>query len=236
MIPRCTSAHPRRNLADSLAVELLHLLRWKTDQWWIMRSIHPLLGYARNQMPVDHRGAPAPSDHLPTPHSNMHTSWGFERAITSETWREAIALWAAGITPPETALIVLDAYYFATTGEIRRAVIDAATACEQAKDEVFQRTWCARSRKPFKRGRLLTGYDLPYHLSRDMNRLLGRSYKLEHPNEFATIENLWDARGNIAHGGELTYKSNGTDVPVTAILATHFANAVRHCVGWLASL
>jgi hypothetical protein len=141
-----------------------------------------------------------------------------------------------GSTPPETALILLDAYYFAATGEYRRSVIDAATACEQAKDNLFERKWRERSSESFKRGRVLTGYDLPDHLSTDVKRMTQRSYDVEYPKQFSVIKSLWSARGNIAHGGTLTYRTGETNTEVTRPEATCFGAAARHCVAWLESL
>jgi hypothetical protein len=201
-----------------------------------MRSVQPLLGYVRNDFPVDEQGIPSPLNFIPSPHTKGHPGYGFERPITHDMWQTVLELWRAGSTPPETALILLDAYYYAATGEIRRSVIDAATACEQAKDDLFERKWRERKSARFKRGRVLTGYDLPHHVSKDIQKMTGRSYAIDHPQQFAAIESLWDASGNIAHGGALTYRSGETSVEVTREEATRFGDAARHCVAWLEAL
>jgi hypothetical protein len=80
-----------RDFAEKLAVDLLQLLRWKSDQWWIMRSVQPLLGYVRNDFPVDERGIPN-TDFNPSPHTRGHTPYGFEQPITQEMWQEVLQL------------------------------------------------------------------------------------------------------------------------------------------------
>jgi hypothetical protein len=231
--PGTAKAH--QELVEDLMFRLLRLLRWKSGQWWILRSVQPLMGFVRNDFPIDRNGVFLPND-IPSPHSRAHPGYGFERPITQEMWQAVLGFWRSSSSPPEADLILLDAYYFVATAEIRRAVVDAATACEVAKDEFFERRWREQSSEPFRRGRMLRGYDLPDHIDVQMQRWIRRSYRVDHPQHFVSIQNLWDARGNVAHGGPLTYRTNKTQTEVTRDEAIRLCDAVRHCVGWLQGL
>ena len=62
------------------------------------------------------------------------------------------------------------------------------------------------------------------------------SYEKEYPAEFVTIKNLWDSRGNVAHGKQAQYFEAGKSHDVDGRKAVEFCKTVEHCVRWLESL
>ena len=163
--------------------------------------------------------------------------FGFEKPIDKNVWRESIFDIGNEIETPPYEMLFFDAYYYLATSDIRSMVISVATGCEQAIETTFARLWEARNRgQEFKRGRVMTGYDLPTHLSRDLNRFLGRSFEQEFSSEFDEIRKLWDVRGRVAHGGKAQFICNGNLIILDDFQAEKILVAVRKCIDWLQQL
>lgn len=213
--------------------QFLGVLRHCTRQWWLGHSIHGLVGYVRGGFGVDSSGNPLTE---PDGFAGTRTVYGFEQPLTGKMWQDAIARMSDDYEPPEEDVLLLDAYYHLATGDLRRCVIDAATASEQAKDRAFESIWRRRSKEVYKRGRLITGYEIPQHVSADMQRAVGRSFEIDHPDSFEWLEHLWDARGSIAHGGRLHFRSSGAEIRVNGANARSMVRAAEVCLAWLAQL
>ena len=226
-------SHDLPDLAQDLVLRLLQLLRVRTGQWWITRSTDALLGYIRNSFPVTESGAPLEP---PLGYASARTVSGFEKPIDDAIWKAAITDLANLVDIDESRLMLLDVYYHAAARDFRLALLDAATAAEQAAEVTFERLWCAKTTSKFKRGRVMPGDGLPDYISADMKRFIGRSYSNEHPGNFARIEDLWLARGSVAHGGLAAWTRNGQRNVVNNEVAANFAVTVRHCIEWLESL
>ena len=212
---------------------LLRILRVRTQQWWIGHSVHGLAGYLRNVFPILERGEPT---QLPVGRARGRTVNGDELPIEAALWEVSLRDLEQGVTPPFHRELLLDGRYFGSVGEYRRAVVDLAMACEQAKDIAFERLWTASAPGvPFHRGRLMSGYDLLEHLDRDLRRF-GRSFRVEHPDKFDALSELWDARGNCVHQGEAVFRRNGELVAVDENVFKGFGSVATHCVQWLESL
>ena len=149
-------------IAENLALRLIQSLRSRSRQWWIEQVVDA--GFLRSSFPILEQGQPV---ELPIFNGRGGTIFGDERPITEDTWKECIDNLRDGAIAPLYDLLVLDARFFAATADIRRSVIDAATACEQARDVHFERWWHVHAPgSPFKLGRVLTGNNLPHHLHR----------------------------------------------------------------------
>lgn len=226
------------NTAYDLALgevrKLLQLLRCGSRQWWIEHTV--AAGELRNVLPINRDGS------LGGVGSSSRvlggTVRGDERAIDEALWQKSLTDLENGVTAPLYDLLVLDAQFWGVNNEDRRAVLDAAIACEQARDTHLERLWNAKATGiPYKASRVITGNNLPNHLSSDMERFIARSYEKEHPSEFAIVKELWDARGNIAHGRPNQYV--GTDGKLTLIdieKVKEFIKTAEHCLRWLESL
>lgn len=220
-------------VAQEMLLRLLRLLRIHSNQWWIGHSVHGLAGYLRNEFDI---GPSGEALGLPDGRAEGRAVSGDERSVDRSLWERALAEVEAGTTIRVYNELVLDARYYASVGDFRRAVIDLAMGCEQAKDQAFERLWTAANPgATFRRGRVMSGSDFTKHIDRDLGKF-GCSYRRIYPLFFDTIAELWDARGNIAHGREPVFRRAGREVVVDDAIFTGFASVVSHCIHWLDSL
>ncbi len=218
---------------NAVATSLMEQIRWRTRQWWITRSTAGLQGYVRNSFAVDQTGLPQGD---PDGLCAGQTVTGFELPLSNEMWHESIDALAAQNQPPEYDILALDAHYFLSIGDFRRAVIDAVTACEHARDRTFERLYSARVGSQYKRGRVIKSESLPDTVDKDLLRLNRRSYAAEHADMFAVVRDLWDSRGRVAHGGPATLRTNGALVPLNADSTSRLVKGARHLIEWLTAL
>jgi len=217
----------------TLIHHFLDIIRWNTFQWWIGHPTSPIQGYRRTSFEIDKNGSPVGES---SGHASARTLTGFEANLTSAHWNESINLLSRGFDPPYYDQVWLDALYRNAIQDTRRAILDAAISCEIARDATLERLWPEDGGK-LKKGRILTGNNLPTHLSTDLQKYTnGRSLETEDPELFEQIENLWSARGNIAHGGPLNYFRDGEEISVDNDLASSLIEAARNCIDWLDSL
>lgn len=222
-------------ICSDAVLTFMQLLRCRSRQWWIEHAADA--GNLRGSFQVLENGVP--SGEQPSFRGIGGTVVGDEKAVDSNTWLETLKELEGGTVAPLYDLLVLDARYFAVTSNIRRSVLDAAVACEQARDVHYERLWNQKTGGlQYKSSRIIKGNNLPNHLSEDILKFTNNahSYAKEHPTEFAIIENLWDCRGNVAHGRPAQYNQAGNTYVVDASKATKFAEAAGHCVRWLESL
>lgn len=206
--------------------KLLERTRIRTRQWWILRSIDPSLGYQRNEFAIRSDGSPLDDGNAV---AVGHIPFGFEVPADQAIWEACIMDTVANVATPPYRSLILDAYYRLAIDDMSGMIIHAAIAGEQATERTFARLWEARTGgKVFRRGRLMSGHDLPAHLSRDLRKFAGRSFADEAPDEFAEIERLWDARGRVAHGSDLA--------PPAEPAALAMIAAVERCIDWLEAL
>lgn len=226
-------AERQEPIGEQVLRTFLRILRTRTRQWWVGHSVHGLVGHLRNVFPIRDRGEPLA---LPEGRTRGRTVDGDELPIEPIIWEASLGDLEQGITPPLYLELLLDGRYFGSIGDYRRAVVDLAMACEQAKDLAFERLWTTSSPgAPFHRGRVMSGYDLPEHLDRDLKRF-SHSYKEQHPDKFATLSELWDARGNIVHQGTAIFRRAGVGIEVDENACQNFVRGASHCVQWLESL
>ena len=230
-----TDKEKAENISNKLVLDFLKLLRCKSRQWWIEHAAP--VGNLRGRFPVLENSKPVGEQ--PEPRCKMFTACGDERVVDNELWQSTLTELERGLVAPFYELLTLDARYFAITSNIPLSVLNAALACEQARDVHFERLWHLKARGlHYKPGRIIRGNHLPVHLSSDLLRLTGNmhSYKKESPAEFAIIENLWDARGNVAHGRSVQYIEDGSLYVVDERKAMEFVKTVEHCLRWLENL
>lgn len=230
-----TDQDKAEDIGSEVVSRFVQLLRCRSRQWWIEHVAYT--GNLRGRLLVLENGLPA--GELPKIRGRGCTICGDEKAVDDAMWQLTINEVEMGAIAPLYDLLMLDARYFAITSDIRRSVLDAAVACEQARDVHFERLWCTKTGgSPYKRGRVISGNNLPDHLSRDLLKLTNntRSYEKEYPPEFATIKNLWDSRGNVAHGKPAQYIEAGKSHVIDGSKAVEFSKTAEHCARWLESL
>lgn len=213
--------------------KLLNHVRIRSNQWWINRSIDPLLGWKRNTFLIDSYGTPKEP---PIALANGHTPSGIERPITAQTWSKSIKSAAEAENPEIHSELYLDAHYYFASGDFRRMVIDLATGIENLKDITFERLWSDKNIGKYRKGKVLKGYDIADHLDRDLKRLINRSLKDEDINTFYWLEIIWDARGNVAHGAEPYYRCGGEVIYVESENSKSMLQSARKIIKWLKDL
>jgi len=219
---------------QSILHKLLERLRVRSAQWWILRSVDAFLGYKRSSFSIKRNGTPIDIGHGTV---NARIPFGFEKPIDKNIWMASIHDIGKEMETPPYEMLFFDAYYYLARSDLRSMVISAATASEQATETTFARLWeTLNNGQKFNRGRVMTSYDLPMHLSRDLKRFTGRSFEQEFPTEFAEIRKLWDARGRVAHGGKAHFICNGNIIILDEFQAKKMLVAVRNCIDWLQQL
>lgn len=229
------SAHPSQSLTT-----FLQLLRYRTRQWWIGRSVDPLLGYLRNTFSVSVEGLPL---EVPAGLGQIRTVSGDELAVNGAIWQAALGDLANAKQVPIFQVLLLDARFFVSTHDIRRAILDSAICCENVLDVTLERLWPVRrwpapgTSRAYSYSRAMGGEtNLGVNLATGMDRYIGRSFQREYPNDHEVIENLWSARGSVAHGGAPEYRRNGQLFQAGEHEAKEFVQTAERCVSWLESI
>lgn len=224
----------KNEIAVNFVSHLINHLRVDSSQWWIGRSVESMLGIHRAAFAIDKFGTP-----LETPYglSQGRSPFGFEKPITKELWSDSILKAQQSKIVPEELVLISDAYFFAATGELRRAIIDAAIAAELVKDNAFEIIWRRENRgKNYRRGKILSGYDLPSHIDKDLKILAGVAFSDDFPKEAQLINRLWKLRGKVAHGLPLTFSSGKGMVKLDTEPTSEMIGAVKLLIGWLRTL
>ncbi len=209
------------DVPTEVSAKLMQQLRWRSHQWWIGRASDVSSGHIRNDFNVSRKGEPLSELQG---RASGRTVNGDEEAIDVPLWQSAITDIGDGVEPPLYDVLLLDARYFEAAGDIRRSVLDSATACELAKNITYERLNLSKS-----------GTDLVKHLSGILDEQINRSYEREKSTNYAIIKDLWIARGNIAHG-KIAYRYSGQTVRIDGKRAGEFAQAAEDCVRWLERL
>lgn len=217
----------------SVVLRLLQNLRVISGQWWIGRSTDTLLGYLRNVFEIDNTGSALKR---PSACTAARTTVGFEQPINGQIWSEAINMLSRGDLARASRLLLLDSYYHAAAKDYRTAVLSLAQALEQETERSFACLWPRSNSHVFKRRRVMRGSGLPDYLTSDLQRLCGKSLVHDLPGVFEVVEDIWLARGNIAHGHPAEYYRNRKRYVVDNETIKDFAKAADDCINWLLNL
>lgn len=209
----------------------LQHLREASKQWWIGKSIEPLIGSLRSSFKISQMGAPVD---YPSATTGARTPFGFERTITQEIWTESHSRALKKQAPPEESMLLLEAHYQISTSDFRAAILSSAMACEIVKERVIENLWHSRyPNENYKRGKALKGYDLPAHLDRDMKELSGESFQEHNPAAHRNIETLWRLRNKVAHGRELIAQASAKSKKVDEEKMLSILESCKEVIIWL---
>ena len=211
---------------------LLGHVRCLTGQWWITRATDVLSGWTRNEVSIDKYGALQGDFVL---RGSGRTAGGEERPVVSAIWAKAVRDTEAGVDPPIADQLLLDADYYLASYDLRRCILDAATACEVQRDQTFRKIWDSKLTSKYRKGRLI-GNDITAHLSHQLAKHCGRSLAIEQPALFENLKELWLARGNVAHGRSPSFVRNGVREEITDETAKLKIMSAHRCIMWMRSL
>lgn len=221
-----------------IASRLASLIRWRTNQSWIGYST--LMKMKTQYFSMDKEGLPTrPSLHCwKPPIVTAVVEHGDELLLNDSIWSQVISDCEKGVEIPVQDVFLLDvAYQLLVTNDLRRIVIDSASACEFVFEITVERLWTARHTGTYDenvRKSLFWGYNVAKHVDEKFKENFGRSYKDDHKTEWESLSDLWEARNNVAHGKSNFY---GTP-PVTVDLdkGKEFFITSQHFIGWLQNL
>ncbi|MET0378303.1 MAG: hypothetical protein ABW049_04850, partial [Spongiibacteraceae bacterium] len=116
-----------------------------------------------------------------------------------------------------------------------------AQACELAKEVAAERLWTTRNSTKYRRGKVMSGYELDQHIDTTFKTSFGASFKDFSANDWSNISNMWHARNSVAHGGEAIFheKSSGgggTKVSVDDEVSKLMLKSANKLVLWLNNL
>lgn len=212
---------------------LIGLIRYRSKQWWIGQTLKGIVGFNTGiGFNIDKEGKP-----VGPPVHRLDVSGEFvgdEKPIDFNIWSEVVDDLISDNLPPIAEILMLDAKHHFSSRDFHRFVIDAATACEYVKDDAFRKLWSVRHSIEFDRDKVLGKWNLANHLDVKLKNNFGISYKEEHPLHWEKINNLWDARGNVSHGGLCAYGL--PPVMVDRDKAKDILSSALHCIEWLKSL
>lgn len=187
------------NAVSVLVNNLLNWIRVETQQWWIGRELPTGANhYLRTIIPINQKGFFKNEGH--ESRSGFTTMRNDELPLTKEIIFCVINHIERNDLLENYLVLILDAKYYAAINELRRAVIDAAIACEQAKDRVFISIIEGQWGLKFKHGKYLSGYNLVSHINQDLNKLIGVQFKDDNEEANEGVDFLWSCRGDLAHG------------------------------------
>ena len=224
--------------ADEAIETLLRLLRWKSGQWWITRSHSALMQFGPLGFPVSPKGDAIMRATRHSAPTGVFPPFGHERLVSDSIWVEALAALEAGGVVPVHQLLLSDAYFFTGIHEYREAVLAASAACDHIKEKVVGELWLRRNPGKVydddRRNDVLRNWDLPRHLDLKLQNHFGRSFRAENEPAWSAVNQLWEARNNVAHGAKNVFGDppKKVDRPVMA----DFLHAAAECIAWLEGL
>lgn len=211
--------------ASELVKNLLDWIKVETKQWWIGREL-PMGGrdYLRSVMPITRSGQ---FQNGPEGMGGFTTIRGDELPLSNTVWDRVLKRLEQRTEPEDYHFLLLDAKYHSVINEPRRAVIDAAVACEQAKERTYVAIVEGQWGLKFKHGKYCTNYDLTKHINQDMRKLIGCEFSQAHPDANTHIDLLWKCRGDLAHGKK-------RDIEKEAL--RYMIQGAEKCIEWLEGL
>lgn len=216
-----------RSLAEAkqFTASLLQWIRFLTGQWWISRTWGALNGYCVNFIAIDSGGYPLGDFGMAG--QDFVAPSGTEVPLTKEIWRDALNRATHLDEPPLEQVLLADAKYYRSDGDLKRAILEAATACEIARDKAFRRI-----------GKKVPDRNLVEHISGVLLRNGRPSYEKVEPRNYLHVQELWLGRGNIAHGKAAYYydKKAQQNKDIDSSKVGEWIEAATHCVHWLDQL
>lgn len=183
--------------ADLVVQHFLSYCRMATRQWWISRNHSDEESYLRNSMPVGKRGEALNEMHM---QARLPPAPIEVRLLTNVLFANVCRALQYQQGPPLSAEFLFDAIWFFTSGDHRRCIMDAATACEVLIREQALSLANKRDVDHSTVHRTFRGTNFLNHIANGLEAIYGRSYYSDFSDDRMRITRLWSARGNVAHG------------------------------------
>lgn len=185
-------------VVSDIVNRLLKILRWYTGQWWITKDRGPLMSNEKYQFDINEY-----SERISPFHAVARTCGllGTEKNLNGRRLNGSCYSLSINRQPPMYIELLFDSIFFYYDDNIRHSIIEAAIACEtlinSSLEAAIKNNLISRSRKNKlvpNNNKLIQNFDracesMGYNFNSEDNK-----------DNFRKIENLWVARGNIAHG------------------------------------
>jgi hypothetical protein len=214
--------------ASNLFTEIIDWTRIITKQWWIGKA--PNTDNLRMILPLDKNGSV-----IDTPRANLkgRTFTGIEKAIDRYNWQIIMKSVKSEEEKPYYELLFLDAHYFFSSGDLRNSILSFSFCLENLLELVFKKIWIKNEEKKFKKGRVMSGNNILNHLTVDFERLGEERYDKVDPDNYNLINELWNYRGEIAHGKVDIKSFSNKNLNVSSEEVKEILGAVKKCKNWL---
>ena len=160
--------------------------------------------------------------------------------IKSNDWNSIRQDLVSGTVPELYDMLLLDALSV-VSDEPRRAVLDAAIACE-----VFIKNFCDTASEnnpeiyPYVYSALIQRVGFLYYFHEVLKYLFRHSLNEDKPHLYEELGYLSNTNNNVKHKGQCHYtiskKSKAVDIPVDSTRAKKFINAVEEAIQYTKSL
>lgn len=222
--------HELELIGRNFISNFLDHLRISSRQWWITRSIDPLVGWQRASFSIDKYGC---NTAAPYSYGKGRTLSNFEKPICRNIWDKSVQELQAKGPAPLYWLLYMDAKHLQAMDDFRGMVYEAASACELIKEMAFENWWKVQKGTPYRRGQLLTKSNLSNHLDKNFKNCFGSSLKEEKERTFEDIDKLWKARGQVAHGKHAFYYDKNQRVDIDITKARELMDSAYGCLKWV---
>lgn len=140
--------------------------------------------------------------------------------------------------PPDASLtdeILSDAQSAWFEGNLRRAVLELAIACEViVKRHFFAGDSPAGAAFDYLEDKAKVSVRIPELIDRVCTEAFARSFRDDHPDRYRDVDHLFRCRNKVAHRGELSFRDDGgRKIDVDALTVQSWWNAVVALRTWL---
>ena len=220
-----------RGTAEKILNIILKTIKSITRQWWIGGLFGSNFNYYTFES--DQYGNLLSNSFKSHSNSFMNVSSIGIRAMKSIDWIQAINKLRNQKQIPLFISLWFDSINLMASRDLYDAMLTLAIAAESAKETFFKTIY--PSGMSYKRGRILEGWELPYHLDESLKKVKGVSYRELHQDKWDDINDLWDFRGKLAHGEKPIIFKKGQQIELTSQIYFNTLNSVDHLFGFLRS-
>lgn len=220
------------DFAQRIVDQFLGLVREWTLQWWIKRDRRHSESYLRSGFAINEA-----SERLSGVNAfgSLYGFLGLERPLDLQIFRSIRGNLTNGRESRLSRELFLDGIYFHSIGDVRRALLDLAIGAESAVGEQYSKLVAPGGVTKSAVDKVL-GDKFERRISLGAEKLFGRSFAVEQPEEYTWVRRLWFARGNIAHGAEPNVRMPEGLRVVTHADVLPIIKAVLELLKWLETL
>lgn len=215
---------------------LVGLIRQVTEQWWVGRDIRFARTWLRNTTPIDTAGGLASGKKKVGFYATNIGTVGYESLLTPDRFESACRNLAAGEEPLLYRDLVLDAHYFHAIRNTRRSVLAATMACEAAINYRVAQEAESRGVEYNVLGRRIDSSNLEKNMASGCERLFGRSFKEDCPDDYRVLQHMWRKRGTLGHGQRTSIATDEISDGSEEGVRIEIVKRARNFLSWIESV